>query len=65
MIEGHQGLISPTLTRDHEECVSYGSICSIYPVRFASSGTAVALLTRNHGPAATRTFTRPGTESEF
>jgi hypothetical protein len=60
MIEGHQGLISPTLTRDHEECVSYGSICSIYPARFAVSGVVVALMTRDHGPSATGTFPNLG-----
>ena len=65
MIEGHQGLISPILTRDHETGADYGSICSIYPARFAGSGTAVALLTRNHGPAATGTFTRAGTEPKL
>ena len=48
VIEGHQRLISPFLTRDHEPGISYGRICSIYPVCFAVSGTAGALLTRDH-----------------
>ena len=65
MIEGHQGLISPFLTRDHEAGVNYGSICSIYPVRFAGSGTAVARLTRNHGPSVSGTFTRSGLSPGF
>ena len=60
MIEAHQGLISPFLTRDHEAGADYGSRCSIYPVRFAGSRTAVAQLTRDHGPSATGTFTRSG-----
>jgi hypothetical protein len=51
MIAGHQRLISPFLTRDHEAGIYYGSICSIYPVRFAGSGTAVALLTHDHEPS--------------
>ena len=62
LIEGHQRLISPFLTRNHEAGVNYGTICSIYLVHFAGSGTAVALLTHDHGPSATGTFTRSGTE---
>ena len=57
IIEGHQGRTAPILTRDHETSADYGSICSIYPVRFAGSGTAVALLTHDHGP-------RPGPSRE-
>jgi hypothetical protein len=49
LIEGHQGLISPILTRDHEWRINYGIICSIYPARFAVFGAAVALLTHDHG----------------
>ena len=55
LIAGHQRLISPLLTRDQETEGSYGSICSIYSVRFAVSGMAVALVTRNHGPSAAGT----------
>ena len=58
MIAGHQRLISPFLTRNHETGLSYGSICSIYPVRFAVSDAAVAHMTRDDGPAATGTSTR-------
>jgi hypothetical protein len=47
MIEGHQGRTAPFLTRDPGAGADYGSICSIYTVRFAISGAAVALLTRN------------------
>src|ERR1700733_6075275 len=65
MIAGHQRLISPFLTHDHETGVNYGSICSIYLVRFAVSGAAVALLTRNHVPSGTGTFMRSGAEPEF
>ena len=65
VIEGHQGLISPFLTRDRKAGADYGSICSIYSVRFAVSDAAVALLTRDHGPSATGTFTSSGTEPEF
>ena len=63
MIEGHQGLISPVLTRNHETSIDYGSICSIYPVRFAVSGASVALLTRDHGPSTN--FTRSRTVPEL
>jgi hypothetical protein len=62
MIAGHQRLISPFLTRDHEVDVNYEGICSIYSIRFAVSDPAVALLTRDHGPSVTGTFTRSGTE---
>jgi hypothetical protein len=65
MIEGHQGLISPIMTRNHYADMDYGSICSIYPVRFAVSTAAVDLMTRNHGPSVTGTFTRSETEPEF
>jgi hypothetical protein len=50
VIEGHQGLISPILTRYHESSINYQSIYSIYPVRFAASGAAIARLTRDNGP---------------
>jgi hypothetical protein len=56
-IAGHQGLISPFLTRDHEVDIHYRSIYSIYPARFAGSDAAVALLTHDHGPSVTGTFT--------
>jgi hypothetical protein len=56
MIEGHQGRTAPILTRDHDTSADYRSICSIYPVRFAVSGAAVARLTRDRGPSATGTF---------
>jgi hypothetical protein len=62
MIEGHQGLISPIMTRDHYEGMDYGSICSIYPVRFAVSGALLARLTRNPAPSATWIFARSVTE---
>jgi hypothetical protein len=65
MIEGHQGRTAPILTRDHEAGVNYGSICSIYPVRFAVSGTTVALMTRDHEPSVTGTFTRSGAEPKI
>jgi hypothetical protein len=61
MIEGHPWRTAPFLTRDREAGVNYGSICSIYSVRFAGSGEAVARLTRDHGPSATGTITRSGT----
>ena len=59
MIEGHQRLISPILTRNTDESVNYGSICSIYLVRYAGSGAVVALLTRDNRPSGCRAPTRP------
>jgi hypothetical protein len=66
IIEGHPWRTAPFLTRNPAAGADYGSICSIYPARFAGSGTAVALLTHDHGPSATGTFTRSrsGTEPE-